>query len=220
MVYVLMPDKSDVLVFMGLSLMLFRLSQGGCLPKDGYRINDQRKSLLMSLTSVGKVDRLYRLDLKASLSIIPSRVVLEHVKQFVGDDGFVYKLIASFLNLPIIDEDGNHRDDVSFGIPPVGEISRVLFNIVLMGIFDRKFPKIFPGVAFTRVNYEVFILTRVNDNVVFDYKAGYELLEDLSLVGKIASIVPGDEPLICDEGWMVFLDSSGTIRVCYPNEYY
>lgn len=40
--YVLMPDKSDVLVFMGLSLMLYRLYNGG-LPKDGgYRINDQR----------------------------------------------------------------------------------------------------------------------------------------------------------------------------------
>lgn len=59
-VYVLMPDKADVLVFMGFSLMLFRLSQGG-MPKDGYRTNDdQREALYNSFKEMGKVDRLYR----------------------------------------------------------------------------------------------------------------------------------------------------------------
>lgn len=155
-IYVLMPDKADVLVFMGLSLMLFRLSHGG-LPEDGYRTNDQCEALFKSLKEMGKVDRLYRLDLKYSLNIIPKSLVLDNVKSFVGD-GYVYNLISSILNLPIIDEDGNHRDDISLGgIPPVGEIARVLFNIVLMDIFDREFPKRFPGVAFTRMNNEVFI---------------------------------------------------------------
>lgn len=37
MIYVVMPDKEDVLVLMGLSLMLLRLSHGH-LPKDGYRL--------------------------------------------------------------------------------------------------------------------------------------------------------------------------------------
>ena len=218
-IYVLMPDKADVLVFMGLSLMLFRLSHGG-LPEDGYRTNDQCEALFKSLKEMGKVDRLYRLDLKYSLNIIPKSLVLDNVKSFVGD-GYVYNLISSILNLPIIDEDGNHRDDISLGgIPPVGEIARVLFNIVLMDIFDREFPKRFPGVAFTRMNNEVFILTRENDNVVFDYKAGYLLLEELSLVGNLTSIGPCDEPILCSDGWMVFLDSDRTIRVGYPNEFY
>lgn len=104
MIYVVMPDKKDVLVLMGLSLMLFRLSHGG-LPKHGYRLENLVDSFYYSLQQMGKVDRLYRLDLNASLSIIPISLILDKVKRFVGD-GSVYKLISSFLYLPIIDDDG------------------------------------------------------------------------------------------------------------------
>ena len=219
MIYVVMPDKEDVLVLMGLSLMLFRLSHGR-LPKDGYRLENLVDSFYYSLQQMGKVDRLYRLDLKASLMIIPISVILDKVKPFVGD-GSVYKLISSLLYLPIIDDDGNHRSDISFGgIPPVGEITRVLFNIVLMDIFDREFPKRFPGIAFSRFINEVFISTRGNDEVIFDDKAGYALLEQLSLAGKIVSIGPGDDPLPCYYGKIVFLDSKSKLQVCDPIDYY
>lgn len=158
-IYVVMPDKEDVLVLMGLSLMLFRLSHGR-LPKDGYRFENEDDSFYYSLQQMGKVDRLYKLDLMASLRIIPISLILDKVKPFVGD-GSVYKLISSLLFLPIIDDDGNHREDISCGgIPPVGEITRVLFNIVLMDIFDREFKKRFPGIAFVRLLNEVFISTR------------------------------------------------------------
>lgn len=141
---VVMPDQEDGLVLMGLSLMLLRLSHGR-LPKDGYRFENLDSSFYYSLQQMGKVDRLYRLDLKASLSLIPISLILDKVKPFVGD-GSVYKLILSLLFLPIIDDDGKNRSDISFGgIPPVGEITRVLFNIVLMDIFDREFPKGFLG---------------------------------------------------------------------------
>ena len=133
-IYVVMPEKEDVLVLMGLSLMLFRLSHGS-LPKDGYRLENQVDSFYYGLQQMGKVDRLYKLDLMASLRIIPISLILDKVKPFVGD-GSVYKLISSLLFLPIIDDDGMNRSDISNGgIPPVGEITRVLFNIVLMDIF-------------------------------------------------------------------------------------
>lgn len=195
-----MPDKEDVLVFMGLSLMLYRLYNGG-LPKDGgYRINDQRNVVYKRVQEMGKVNRLYRLDLKRSLCIIPKCLVLDSVKSLTGD-GYVYNLISSIFDLPIIDEDGNRRDDIRFGgIPPAGEIARSLFNIALIEIFDREFAKRFPGVAFYRFNNEVFISTRENDKVIFDYNAGYTLLEELCLAGQLTSIGPGDEPILCDEG--------------------
>ncbi|KAI3776050.1 hypothetical protein L1987_45810 [Smallanthus sonchifolius] len=41
-----------------------------------------------------------------------------------------------------------------------------------------------------------------NDKVIFDYNAGYTLLEELCLAGQLTSIGPGDEPILCDEGWM------------------
>lgn len=167
---------------------------------------------------MGKVDRLYKIDLMPSLRILPISLILDKVKPFVGD-GSVYKLISSFLYLPIIDDDGNHRSDISNGgLPPVGEITRVLFNIVLMDIFDREFPKRFPGIAFYRFVNEVFISTRGNDD--FDEKAGYALLEELSLAGRIMSIGPGDAPLLCYSHKCVFLDSDSKVHVCDPIEYY
>ncbi|XP_044481937.1 uncharacterized 39 kDa protein in mitochondrial S-1 and S-2 DNA-like [Mangifera indica] len=219
MISVVMPEKEDLLVLMGLSLMLFRLSHGR-LPKDGYRLENLVDSFYYDLQQMGKVDRLYRLDLMASLRIIPISLILDKVKPFVGD-GSVYKLISSFLFLPIIDDNGNHRSDISFGgMPPVGEITRVLFNIVLMDIFDREFPKRFPGIAFSRFINEVFISTRGNDEVIFDEKAGYALLEELSLAGKIVSIGSGDDPLPCYYRKILFLDSDSKVHVCNPIEYY
>ncbi|KAJ8630231.1 hypothetical protein MRB53_023554 [Persea americana] len=76
-----------------------------------------------------------------------------------------------------------------------------------MDIFYRECPKRFPGIAFSRFINEVFISTRGNDEVIFDDKAGYALLEQLSLAGKIMSIGPGDDPLPCYYGKIVFLDS-------------
>jgi hypothetical protein len=105
-------------------------------------------------------------------------------------------------------------------MPPVGEITRVLFNIVLMDIFDREFPKKFPGIAFSRFLNEVYIPTRGNDEVIFDEKAGYALLEELSLAGKIVSIGPGDDPLLCYYRKIVFLDSDSKVHVCDPIESY
>lgn len=205
-----MPAKDDVLVLMGLSLMLLRLSHGS-LPKEGYRLENQVGSFYYGIKEMGKVDRLYKLDLGDSLRIIPKTLILDKVKPFVGD-GTVYKLISSFLDLPIIDDDGKN---ISYGIPPVGEITKVLLNIVLMEIFDREFPKRFPGIAFSRFINEVVISTRGNDD--FDEKAGYALLEELGLAGNILSIGPGDPPLRCYQR-ILLLDSNSMVDVYDPRD--
>lgn len=215
---VVMSDKDDVWVLMGLSLTLFRYSYGS-LPKDCYRLDHLVDSFYESLQQMGKVDRLYRVELHTSLSNIPISLILDKVKPLVGDGSVVYKLISSFLKLPIIDDDGNHRSDMSYGgIPPGGEIARVLFNIALMDIFDREFAKRFPGIAFSRFINEIYISTRGNDDVIFNEKAGYALLEELSLAGQIESIGPSvDDGLPClYRKMMVFLDldSDRNVNVC------
>ncbi|KAF3679965.1 hypothetical protein FXO37_03585 [Capsicum annuum] len=83
----------------------------------------------------------------------------------------------------------------SSGIPPAGDITRVLLDIALKNLFDSQFPKRFPGIAFHRFVNEVYIFIRKNEKVLFDDKAGYALLEELGLRGKIESIGPGDDPL-------------------------
>lgn len=220
MICAIIPNKDDVLVLMGLSLMLLRLSQGG-LPKDVYRIEDGIDSFYYSLQQMGKVDRLYRLDLTDSLRIIPFNLILDKVKLLVIDVS-VYKLISSLLFLPIIDDNGrNRRSDANLGgLPPVGEITRVLFNIVLMDIFDREFTKRFPGIVFSRFINEVYISTRENDEVIFDQKTGCALLEELNLAGNIMSIGPGDPPIPCYYRKILFLDSDSRVNVCNPTDYY
>lgn len=220
--YTVMPDnKEDLLVLMGLSRMLFRLSHG-CLPEDGYRMVDMVPSFYSSIRGLGKVDRVYRLDLGPSLKKIPSSLVFSKVKPFFGDSCSVYKLISSLLYLPIVDIYGNNRrSDINlngFGIPLVGEIPRVLFNIVLTDIFDREFAKRFPGIPFSRFISEVFLTTRGNDEIIFDDKAGNALLDELNLAGKIVSIGPGDDPLLC-YGKILFLDSDSKVHVCDPIDY-
>lgn len=63
--YVVMPDKEDVLVIMGFSQIFFRLSYGR-LQKDGYRFSNKVDFFYCSLQQMGKVDILYMLDLNAS----------------------------------------------------------------------------------------------------------------------------------------------------------
>lgn len=210
--FAVMPSKRDVLVLMGLSVLLFRLSYGD-LPKDGYRITNLHSSFYESLSKMGKVDRLYMLNNNPSLDILPISLVLDRVKPLVGD-GSIYKLIHSFLKLPIIDEDGK-KDTVkerSCGIPIAGEITRVLFNIVLKDVFDREFTKRFPGVAVARWINQVFLSINGNEKVNFDDKAGYQLLKDIGLVGEIKDIQPGQKPIITLRK-MIYLDNDKKVHI-------
>ena len=122
---IVIPDnQEDLVVLMALSIMLFRLTYGE-LPKEGYRLENRVDSFYSSLQEMGKVDRLYRIDLENSLSLIPISLILDKVLPLVGD-GPVYKLLSSFLNLPIIDDNGYNRIDICCGtLPPVGEITRL-----------------------------------------------------------------------------------------------
>ena len=106
-------------------------------------------------------------------------------------------------------------------VSPMGEITRVLFNLVLIMIFDCEFPKRFPGIAFVRFLHEVYIFTRSNDEVIFDEKVGYALLEELGLQGKIESTGQYDDPLYCYYNKIIYVDIYDCdVQVCDPADYY
>ncbi|KAF3666637.1 hypothetical protein FXO38_08995 [Capsicum annuum] len=71
------------------------------------------------------------------------------------------------------------------------EIDSTIARLIMI----QEFPKRFPGIAFHRFVNEVYIFLRKNEKVLFDDKAGYALLEELGLRGKIEFIGPGDDPL-------------------------
>lgn len=216
LIRVSMPEQDDVLVYMGLSRLLLRLTYGS-LPEDGYRLEDIKlDSFYNDLKSMGKVGRVYKLDLGDSCRMIQKSLILDIVKHSV-EDSQIYKLITSYLHIPII-ENGCYTDSCN-GIPPAGEIMRVLFNLVLMEIFDREFTKRFPSIAFTRYLNEVFLSTSESETDDFNENAGYALLEELNLAGKIQSIRPGDDPIMC-YGQILFINSDSQVCVSRkPKEY-
>lgn len=212
-VIVIKPSKKeDALVFAALALTLFRLSYG-YLENGPYRMIERIYSIsdaINDINDMGKVDRLYKItiDIGDLFNRIPICLILNKVKSLVGD-GLVYNLIASYLCLPINDSEGYiSRRQITNGMPPLGEISRVLFDIVLMDFFDLEFKKRYPGISFIRWYREVFIPTRETDDVNFDEESGYAFLEEAGLVGKIESVGPEDnDTLTCYEMYLVFLDS-------------
>lgn len=121
----------------------------------------------------------------------------------------VYKLIESFLHLPIYDEYGNLYDYCNIdGIPPVGDISRVLLDIALREVFEVEFLTRYPLVSYTRLMKDVFLLIQDSEKDLFNEKAGYELLESLDLSGEITSIGRGDDPIPSCLGMNLDLDAS------------
>lgn len=102
---VVMPNKEDALVLMGLAATNIRFSIGHLPEESGFQL--ERTLDYKSLNKdIGKVDRLYQinLNLMRSFNTIPMTMILDNVKP-----GKVYELISSFLSLPIIDEKGKRR---------------------------------------------------------------------------------------------------------------
>lgn len=96
----------------------------------------------------------------------------------------------------------------------MGEITRVLIDIVLMECFDREFVKRFPGIEFYRCLHEVYISIRKNDDVIFDEKALYALLEEAGLVeGRIQYIEPDYEPLTFLNKQLIFITFDRKVHV-------
>lgn len=177
--FCLMPyNKEDVLVYMGLSKMLFELTHAHMSQKN-YRFCSLLDPFYDSLVQMGMIDKLYRIYLLPSLNVIPNERILAIVKPIIMNES-VYKLIKSFLELPVYDEVGGYQC-IFGGIKPVGDLSRVLFEIVLKETFDREINKRFPGVTFARYLNNVFVPARWNYDKIFDENAGYELLKDMGL---------------------------------------
>lgn len=201
--------KEDVLLFMALSIHFYRFTYGS-VPKERYRLVERVDLFMNCIHKMGKVTKLFRINLDPSLQLIPSSQVLDPVKSFVGADSVSYNLVSQFMDLATIDEEGRH---VRFGCMPIlGEITKVLFNLALME-FDRQLCNQYPGIQFERFIGLVFIAS--TDDLIFDEYKGRALIEELGLYCDIESIGPGDEPLDCYHG-KVALDNEGKVVVINP----
>ena len=91
----------DHLVLIGLSATLHRLIYGS-LPQNGFRLLDRFPAFLQSIEDMNNVDMLYKVDMSASISVITKAQVLKAVKPFVGDNDYVFRLVSSLFELPIL----------------------------------------------------------------------------------------------------------------------
>lgn len=204
--------KEDVLVFMALSIHFYRYTFGS-VPEVNYRLLDRVDQFYSGIKKMGKVTRLYRINMDVSLQVIDDSQVLNVVKSFVGADSVCYKLVSSFLNLDTLDEDGKK---VHFNsMPVVGEITRILFNLAFLE-FDQQLCRMYPGIVFERFMGLVFIAS--TDDIIIDEYQLYDMILDLGLTCELDFIGPGDEPLECRHR-MVALDNNGKVVVNTPTDY-
>jgi hypothetical protein len=158
-------DIKDSLVLMGLSVTLHRLIYG-TLPVTGFRLFERFPAFIKTLEDMKNIDKLYKVDMSSSLSVINQSHVLKAVKPFLGDSD-VFRLVRSILDLPICTNAGILIESYC-SIPPLVEVSRLLFNVVLMEFFDREFVKCYPEIRFTRFCQEFFVGTDPIYDVFFD----------------------------------------------------
>ena len=88
----------------------------------------------------------------------------------------------------------------SSGLPLVGELSRLLFDMIVMDRFDKEFEKEFPKRPFLRFQHEVYIPLYKDDDVHFNEKRVASFLEKRGLRGEISSIQRGLGYLKCGVG--------------------
>lgn len=184
---VLLPHKDDVVVYTGLARFLYRFSCGSLPLNDDYRILNRSsiEAFYKSLLGI-RVQRLYSIELDESLNLIPKTHLLETLSPILHDKS-VYRLISQLMELNILHQDMYHPPS-PYGIPTLGEICRVLFNLYLAESFDPGFARKYPSIEFERYYDTVFIFIKDNEQE----KAFFgieDLLVDLELVnGYIKSI--------------------------------
>lgn len=203
-------NSTDLLLLMALSKVLLTLIDSN---PNVYKLEDNKSYHYNYLNRMRNVCRVYKIDLSQSIKCIDKFDVMDNIK-FIGLNGVVLNLISDFVRLPICDAYVNKRIP-SHGIPPIGEISNVIFDIFLISRFDREFIHRYPGVSYTRLGYEVFIATKSNDE--FDEEEAEYFIEDVvRLHGDIDYIDNDENDYLVGGSYeekVIFLEESGRVSV-------
>lgn len=182
--------ERDVLLIAALERLLLERTVDWKCP----RIENLVYDFYSDINKMVCVNRIYRIDIDFPSPIGFFLINISEIN--LKPDTLVYQFLTSFLDLPYIDENGLCLERRNWTYT-VGNLKRIIHNLVLNETFDYEFRKAFPGVAFTRFVSQVVIGTKDSDEVVFNEEAGYALLKSLGLTGLIVSIGHGDPPISC-----------------------
>lgn len=147
-------------------------------------MRDLKESHYIWLRKLTDVKGLVKIQLSDSLYNIHRCDICAYIDGF--GDTVLKHLTKQVVCLPIYSiQNGN---EINFPwLPPVGELSQVLFHLYYMDIFDTVFEKWYPGVLYSRCYNEVIIAFE-NDDFVCNLEGLHSLLSTNQLEGSVEYI--------------------------------
>lgn len=116
-------------------------------------------------------------------------------------------LLVSYLYIPI----RHFGVEIPINIiPTTGTLTNVLLNLYLTDL-DNQFHQLYPLFSYTRYVQEIIVTTSKDDSSFED--SLLEVFVRFNLAGKIKSIGPGDDPITCCYGGIVWLCEDGKIML-------
>lgn len=204
---VIMPEKDDNLVLMGLSRLLYRIYKGG-LVKFRFSFSDEEEEFYSRIQQMDLVARLYYFDISETIVHIDGYQILNVVKLYFKEHTYCYTLIKSFLNLPYENSDGSVIMINRYLL--AGEISKVLKHLVFMSYLDIPIKKELVEEAYSRYISTVIIATHEEKDDFDEYSSLIEKF--LGHPVHVQTIEPGDAPIRCGNR-MVLLNDYGKVFV-------
>jgi retron-type reverse transcriptase len=126
---------------------------------------------------------------------------MEKVRPIVNNDECLVKLIWSFCNNQILDNSGQDLS-TNNGIPLMGVISQVLFNIMIDDI-DQKMEERFPNQKYARYEHEIFIPIHYNEDEMVYYTELHNIFNECNFIApEIECAIRGGEPVTFSGGFI------------------
>lgn len=205
-------NEQDLLVMKGLSQVLLNTLIWD--PPNVNKLSDLKDHHYAFLNRQKRVLNIVKIDLSPCIKHIDKFRMLDCF-QTLRDYPVIYDLIKVFMDLKIYDKDGNPFN--TQGIPPLGELTNVLFHIFYQYAFDMAIEERYPGISYTRWGHQVFIVLKEEHNfLISDNETNTFLLEELNLAGNIERINYASHSYLVgtEEDKIVFIDEDGDVEVC------
>jgi hypothetical protein len=207
----------DLLLMMSFSQVLVKTLIVD-LPPNVIKFNDLKVHHYAFLNRQEKVYFLHKIDLTPSIKHIDKFRMLNSF-QYVRNIPVIYDLIKEFIDLKIYDEkNGKYLNN--HGVPPIGELTNVIYHVFYQHVFDRAIEELYPGITYTRWGHQVFIAIKEPDCFLFNDIEINKLLDKLDLAGNIESINYDSLSYLVgsEEEKIVFLREDGSVEVWRTEE--
>lgn len=188
----LMKSLSQVLVKCFISDLPPYLNKYKDITEDHYVFLKQQKDWV----------QLLKIDFTPNIKRINKVRMLNTFYRCLDNIPVMYNLIKGFIGQRIINPDKVFYIFNTWGVPPIGEFTHVIYHLFYHHNFDRVIEKLYPGITYTRCGQQVFIVLKPEDRFLNTDIEINQLLDNRLLTGNIQRIVPSEDEdvFMCPEG--------------------